>query len=182
MASLLPQNMQDDSNIALEKCAAKALDVDMAPLMIYLIDRVDAKLLPLIAENFHITGDEGWNFCTTEQEKRELLKSAIPLHQYKGTKYAVLRVLEVLNLQGSLEQWFEYDGIPHHFRVIIKVFDKSLDEEIEKKLIKLITIFKNKRAILDKIEMYLTSKVKIRFYPRMLIGEVITIKSKKENQ
>lgn len=181
MASLLPKNIQDESNLALEKCAAKALDIEIAPLMIYIIDRVDARLLPLIAENFHITGDEGWNFCTTEKEKRELLKAAIPLHQYKGTKYAVLRVLEVLNLEGSLEQWFEYDGIPHHFRVIIKVFDKSINEETEKKLIRLITIFKNKRAILDKIEMYLTTKVKIRFYPRMLMGEVITIKSKEVN-
>lgn len=182
MVSLLPKILQDESNQALEKASANVLDVDMSSMMIYLIDHLDSKYLPLLAENFHILGDEGWNFCETEKEKRELLKAAIPLHQYKGTKYAVLRVLDVMNLNGTLEQWFEYDGIPYHFKLVLKVFDKKLDEETEIKLLRLINIFKNKRSILDSIEAYITSNVAIKFYSKALIGKVYTVRPKRINK
>lgn len=176
MASLLPAVLQDESNLAIEKCAFKALDVDVAPYMIWLVDRVDARLLPLLAKEFHVEGDEGWNFCKNEQEQRELIKAAIPLHRYKGTAKAVLRVLEILKIEGSLQQWFEYDGIPFHFRLSLKIFDRALDEETEETLLRLVNIFKNKRSILDLIDTWLSSKAQSTVFCRVLCGEVITVR------
>ncbi|MDI5349547.1 phage tail protein, partial [Salmonella enterica subsp. enterica serovar Kentucky] len=42
--------------------------------------------------------------------KRELIKQAIELHKYKGTPWAVRRVLEILSLPGTISEWFEYGG------------------------------------------------------------------------
>lgn len=179
MASLLPKTLQDKSNLAIEKIIAETFDPDISPLMIYLVDSVDSKLLPLLAEQFHVQGDEGWNYCRNEQEQRALIKSSIPLHRYKGTKPAVLRALEILKIEGKLEQWFEYDGIPYHFRLSLKVFDRNLDEETEKTLLRLINIFKNKRSILDGIDVYLSAKVESTVFCRMLFGEVLTIRARK---
>lgn len=178
MTSLLPKKMQDKSNLALEQISAQTFDTDVSKLMIYLVDRVDARLLPLLAEQFKVQGDEGWNFCQTEQERRELIKNAIPLHRMKGTKPAVIRAFEILGIEGELQQWFEYDGIPFHFRLALRIFDRNFDEETEKTLLSLVYRFKNERSILDSIEMYLTTKVTGTIFCHTLLGEVVTIMKK----
>ncbi|MGC6751651.1 phage tail protein I, partial [Escherichia coli] len=82
------------ANIAAERFA----QLDLTALMVYLIDQVDASALPALAEQFHVQGLEGWLLTTDEREKRELIKQAIELHKYKGTIWAVRRVLEILSL------------------------------------------------------------------------------------
>ena len=94
------------ANIAAERFA----QLDLTALMVYLIDQVDASALPALAEQFHVQGLEGWLFTTDEREKRELIKQAIELHKYKGTIWAVRRVLEILSLPGTISEWFEYGG------------------------------------------------------------------------
>ncbi len=42
-------------------------------------------------------GYEGWLNTKTDDEKRALIKKAIELHRYKGTKYALNNVLNSLN-------------------------------------------------------------------------------------
>lgn len=41
------------------------------------------------------------------EEKRNLVKNAIMLHMHKGTPFAIKQVFEALNLQASLQEWFE---------------------------------------------------------------------------
>ena len=178
MTSLLPIALQDESNLALEKCAAKSFENDLKPLMIYAFDHVIAKLLPLLAEQFHILGDEGWNFAQTEQEKRNLLKSAIDIHRYKGTKYALKKVLETLNMSGDIREWFEYGGEPFHFKVLLNIFDRGLSDELEQQLLRLINKFKNKRSVLEAIEIFLTTNCTQNIYTYVLLGETVTIKAK----
>ncbi|MDD3236799.1 MAG: phage tail protein I [Candidatus Gastranaerophilales bacterium] len=180
MGSLIPVVLQDQSNLAVEKCAAKAFEMDLKPLMIYAFDHVDLKFLPLLAEAFHILGDEGWNFAESEQEKRNLLKNALEIHRYKGTKYALLKVLETLNIQGDIKEWFEYEGNPYYFKVILNVFSRGLSETVEQQLIKLINTFKNARSRLEAIEVYLTSICKQNIFAYTKIGEIITINAKEE--
>lgn len=179
MTSLLPVSIQDEKTLNLEKTAEKAFTRDLKELMIYAFDHVKPDLLNLLAEQFHILGDEGWNLAKTEQEKRDLLKISLEIHRYKGTKHALLRVLEILKLKGGIKEWFEYDGNPYFFRVVLQVFDRPLDDETEALFFKLINTFKNARSRLEAIEMYLSSTTELRTYCRMLFGEVMTIKAKR---
>lgn len=70
-------------------------------LLVYLVDIVNADVLPHLASQFHIT-DEGYLFAETDEAKRELIKSAIEIHRHKGTPWAVKRVFELLGL-GKVE-------------------------------------------------------------------------------
>ncbi|MCP0736551.1 phage tail protein I, partial [Salmonella enterica subsp. enterica serovar Mbandaka] len=94
---LLPPPLASDerfsilANIAAERFA----QIDLTALLVYLVDIVDASALPSLAGQFHVQGLEGWLFAANEQEKRELIKQAIELHKYKGTPWAVRRVLEI---------------------------------------------------------------------------------------
>lgn len=178
MKSLLPIALQDESNLALEQCITKAFEIDLKPMMIYAFDHVDVELLSFLAEQFHVLGDEGWNFTKTEQEKRNLLKNALEIHRYKGTKYALIKVLETLNIQGNIEEWFEYGGNPYYFKVVLNVLNQGLTDKVELQLLNLINTFKNARSKLETIEIYLTSLCAQNIYAYALIGEIITVNKK----
>lgn len=175
---MIPEILNDLSNKTLLNCAKKAFNIDLKPFAYFIFDKVDENLLPVLAEMFHITGNEGWNLAQNTSQKRELLKKAFILHKTKGTKQAIKDVLSALNLNGNILEWFEYGGEPYHFRVLLKVFDRTLDNETENMLLALIYEFKNVRSHLEKIEIYLTSCAEITFFPRILCGETITLKGR----
>lgn len=72
---------------------------DSMPLdMIFknLIDTVPALLLPWHADESSLTGLDGWNLATTNLQKRELIKSAVELHAYKGTPWSLREIIRRL--------------------------------------------------------------------------------------
>lgn len=148
---LLPPPLASDerfsilANIAAERFA----QLDMTTLLVYLVDVVDASALPSLAEQFHVQGLEGWLFASDEQEKRELIKQAIELHKYKGTVWAVRRVLEILSLPGAITEWFEYGGKAYFFKVDIELVNQGMDENLFNNLVELIHQYKNVRSKLE---------------------------------
>ncbi|UTH76106.1 phage tail protein I [Chromobacterium sp. IIBBL 290-4] len=79
-------------------------------LLVYLVDSVEPALLPLLAEQFHVAGDEGWLLANGDAKRRELIKRAISLHRYKGTRWAVTEVFRVLGVNIELTEWWEKNG------------------------------------------------------------------------
>lgn len=175
MQSLFPTALRDKSNLTLEKVINEVFKFDLKPLMFLFIDQCDERLLKILAQSFHVMGDEGWDFANTLTEKRNLVKNAILIHRYKGTKAALKRVLNVLNVTGSITEWFEYNGRPMYFRVLLEVFDKPLSIDTELKLIRLINEFKNVRSKLETIEIYLTQKANMYTYCHVTSGLTISI-------
>lgn len=175
MVSLFPKILRDKSTLILEKCINKAFDIDINSFLVYLIDKVDIRILKYLAYQFHILGDEGWNLCETEREQRELLKVAIRLHKIKATKQAVERCLEVLGLIGEVVEWFEYSGRPHRFRVLVTLSVQSATEETFAKLIRYINCFKNARAILDSFDVQMYPQGEQYTFGRVVCDEVYTI-------
>jgi phage tail P2-like protein len=109
-ALLLPPPLAGDERFqALGQLAARISDIDLSTLLVYLVDTVNASALPNLAEQLHILG-EGWQFARDDDERRRLLKRAIELHRYKGTRWAIQQVLETLALSGQISEWFEYGG------------------------------------------------------------------------
>ena len=172
--SLLPKILRDSSNLTLEKCVYKAFDIDLKPFMIYLLDNVDIRILKYLAYQFHILGDEGWNLCETEKEQRDLLKIAFQIHKFKGTKKALIRILNILGLKSAVQEWFEYSGRIHRFKIIITVTTESHSPELYNKLKKYINIFKNKRSRCELLEVRLLSQGYSYIFPRVISEEVLT--------
>lgn len=158
------------ANIAAERFA----QLDLTALMVYLIDQVDASALPALAEQFHVQGLEGWLFTTDEREKRELIKQAIELHKYKGTIWAVRRVLEILSLPGTISEWFEYGGRAYFFKVDIALVDKGLDENLFNDLVELIHEYKNTRSKLEALIVWLINQSAIPVIGCALYGGELT--------
>lgn len=170
----------DDINLKIfdEICEERFAGLDLECILVSIIDNVPADALPHLAEQYHITGNEGWLQALNEQEKRELIKSAIKMHRYKGTKYAIEEIFKTLNIVGNVEEWFNYGGQPYYFKVILQIFNRSINEETEKKLRDLINEYKNERSWLEEIQFYLTTNAKMHAYSACITQETITVNSK----
>lgn len=110
----LPPPLAGDARFqVLSQIALEAFDVDLSPLLVYLVDTVDVSVLPHLAEQFSLVGD-GWELAETESAQRDLVKAAIGIHLHKGTPWAVRQVFAVLGL-GEVEilesrSGFQRDG------------------------------------------------------------------------
>lgn len=175
---LLPPPLASDerfsilANIAAERFA----QIDLTALLVYLVDIVDASALPSLAGQFHVQGLEGWLFAVNEQEKRELIKQAIELHKYKGTPWAVRRVLEILSLPGTISEWFEYGGKAYFFKVEIELINQGMDENLFNNLVDLIHEYKNVRSKLEALIVWIINQSAIPVIGSALYsGEITTV-------
>ncbi|QEL57044.1 phage tail protein [Chromobacterium paludis] len=103
MADAVSPILKQDARFGpLAALTERLTDIDLTPFLVYLLDNVDAKLLPQLAEQFHIGGDEGWTLAESDEARRALLHSANELHRYKGTPWAIREVIRRLGL-GEVE-------------------------------------------------------------------------------
>ncbi len=161
-----------------EICEERFRNLNLDAVLVSIIDNVPSDALPHLAEQYHITGNEGWLQALSESEKRNLIKSAIKMHRYKGTKYAIEEIFNTLNIVGNVKEWFNYGGKPYYFKVILQIFNRSINEETETKLRALIDEYKNERSWLEQIEFFLSSLGKEYLYSATIQKETITVNSK----
>ena len=177
LGNLAPIN---DINLKIfdEICEERFGNLNLDAVLVSIIDNVPSDALPHLAEQYHITGNEGWLQALSESEKRNLIKSAIKMHRYKGTKYAIEEIFNTLNIVGNVKEWFNYAGKPYYFKVILQIFNRSINEETETKLRALIDEYKNERSWLEQIEFFLSSLGKEYLYSATIQKETITVNSK----
>lgn len=151
-SSMLPQILQDKTNLALEECINKSLDFDLSKIMTCMPDNLSDSVLSALAGQFHVLS-EGWNDCKTREEKISLLKQAIRLHRYKATVKAIKECINSDDIKADYIPWFKYDGLHHHFKIRLYLDGISYSEEIKSTILKKIEEYKQLRAKLDKTEI-----------------------------
>lgn len=167
--------INDLSSKTFDDLFSRFQELDTECLLVYLFDKVEESALVHLAEQFHITGNEGWASCSTVAEKRDLIKNSLNLHRFRGTKYSLKRVLEILGLNGKVSEWFEYDGKPYHFRIAVDMNNKGFDETTEKSLIDLITANKNVRSKLESLIINLITSTEQRYASYAITSEELTV-------
>ena len=161
LKKLLPISIAGDEKF---QAIADACDAELEkvyenaeiPAILSRIDQLPEPVLDLLAWQFHI---EGWELASSIDEKRALIKSAIELHRYKGTKWAIKKVLEVLNLSGDIKEWFEYGGEPYCFRITTDISERKYVDT--PKLLELINSYKNVRSWVEALIVTLAAAGKV---------------------
>jgi phage tail P2-like protein len=175
MSNLAPIN---DINLKIfdEICEERFSKIELDVLIVAVIDNLPPDALPHLAEQYHVTGNEGWLQCRNDDERRDLIKRSIEIHRYKGTKYALKRVLDMFGLEGKVNEWFEYGGSPFEFTVDLEFVSKGLDMELVEKLEDRINEYKNVRSKLSGLHISVSNKLKNHKYKSAcLTGEITTI-------
>lgn len=55
----------------------------------------------------------------SSKTKRALIQGSLLFYTQMGTPAAVNRIIETIFETGYIEEWYEYDGDPHHFRAYV---------------------------------------------------------------
>jgi len=69
---------------------------DLTESLVYLVDSVNANVLPYLAEQFNVDGLAGFAVASNEREQRELIKISILLHKFMGTPWSIKKACETV--------------------------------------------------------------------------------------
>lgn len=153
LLSTLPRALAEDENLlALASATADSLaahNVRIEDLLIYAnIDNLPEDLLDMLAYDFKV---DWWDYSYSLEEKRKTLKRSWYVHKYMGTTAAVKTALSSIYPSAILEEWFDYDGEPYHFRLIIPIDEQTVDPVKHDTVMKLVRFYKNLRSVLDSV-------------------------------
>jgi P2-related tail formation protein len=118
MDSLIPLSIKDERTPGFEACITRMGSLDITPLLIYLVDQVNATALPHLAEQFNIYGRSSWRLAVTDLDKRNLIKKAIELHRRAGTPWAIKQA--ILALGFSEVDLIERDPVWNEFKLLVR--------------------------------------------------------------
>ena len=133
------------------------------------IDNMTGAELDMLAEELHIS----WYDKTAAMDvKRELIKNSDLVHAKMGTNWAVQNVIETYFGSGEIEDWYDYEGEPHHFKVITS--NQSVTDEAAAKFLSVLDKVKRKSAFLDGIEVVADGECDINVFLINVETETIT--------
>lgn len=158
MMDSFPLALQKDPKmVALAHSIANVLEMRLDEItlgQIYTrIDELPEDLLDILAKDFAV---DWYDKSYTLEEKRKTIKGSWYVHRHRGTKAAVETAIAALYPNPVIEEWFDYDGSPYHFRLRIPVdyIDTAKHEQICRKII----CYKNLRSHLDRIIYEISSR------------------------
>ncbi|WP_238649769.1 phage tail protein I [Paenibacillus piscarius] len=106
-------------------------------------------------------------------QKRLLVKNAIPFHRHKGTPQAVEDLIAILFGRGAVEEWWQYGGEPYHFRVLTNNSDVTTTRAQE--FIAAVDAVKRLSTVLDSVTISQAEELPLFFGGFLHVGEIITI-------
>ncbi len=116
------------------------------------IDNLPENVIDEVAEMLNV------DFYDSESDiiiKRQLVKTALPIKQYKGTPYAVEQLITAYFGEGRVLEWFEYGGQPYYFKVYTR--NPRALTDLHDKFIRALNAVKNARSHLD--DVYVVNRV-----------------------
>ena len=133
------------------------------------IDNMSDAELDMLAEELHISW---YDKAAVIEVKRGLIKNSDMVHSKMGTNWAVQNVIETYFGSGQIEDWFDYEGEPHHFRVITE--NQSITAGASDKFLSVLEKVKRKSAFLDGIEVVADGECNIHVFLLNCERETIT--------
>lgn len=112
------------------------------------VDSLDERTLDYLAVELRTPAYED---SLPLETKRTLIKGTLPFYAKLGTPAAVDWVTNAIFGNGGMEEWFEYGGEPHHFRIYINGSYNIFSIEKIEEYIRAIFTVKRLSSWLDKV-------------------------------
>ena len=119
-ARMLPSWMREDP---CDAALASAIDPVMRSMaedltLLTVWNRIDDLPESVLDELAWALSIEWWDAEAPLEAKRTILRQSDLVHAKKGTPAAVESVVSAYFGEGRVEEWFEYGGRPHHYRIL----------------------------------------------------------------
>lgn len=160
LVATLPAALQKDpSAVALAEAMADLLarrPDEIEQLRIYpVIDRLDARLLDILAYDFKV---DWWDADYSLEEKRRTLKNSWRVHKLLGTKAAVEMAISAIYPRTTVLEWWEYGGEPYHFRLDINITNDSIDSVKQRRVLERVNFYKSLRSHNDGVTYFVEAE------------------------
>lgn len=119
----------------------------MKVLLLPNLDKLSEALVDELAWQYHV---DFYRDNYPIETKRNLVRTAIERHRYKGTPKAVEEIVSTVYQYAIVEEWFEYGGDPYYFRVLLRAQDPAPPLSIGE-VVQLIDAYKSYRSWLEGI-------------------------------
>lgn len=140
-------------------------------LIVPRVDELPEEILDALAYELHVD----WYDATASIDvKRNLIKNSDKVHMYLGTPYAVEQVVQDYFGDGYVEEWFEYNGQPYHFRVVTS--NPSVTGEQANQFAKAVEKVKNLRSRLEQVIISMTGEMQLYFSNVLQTGDYMEIR------
>lgn len=156
---LLPQFMRDDAAVTGLAAGVNEIVRGLASSVTMLstwdhVDHLSESELDELAWELNI---QWYDIGANLEVKRSLIKNSDKVFQRLGTKWAVENIINTYFGEGHVEEWFEYDGEPGHFRVLSP--NPSLNDERLAEFLNLLNKVKRASAKLDGVLITLAGQM-----------------------
>lgn len=111
------------------------------------IEELSSDLINALAIQFHV---DYYNKNLPLDTRRSLVKNSFRWHLRKGTKSIVEEMVKIVFNDGVVQEWWEYNGEPYHFRVDLLLSPPITTDGINE-ILYAINLVKNVRSWLDQI-------------------------------
>ncbi len=153
---VFPEALQNDESIvALARSIASVLTEhgkELRGLTIYSrIDELPEDLLDILAKDFKV---DWYDPDYVLEQKRQIVKDSWHVHRTLGTKAAVVSAISAIYPETQVLEWWEYDGQPYHFRLLINSTFENVDPALHQRVMEKVNYYKPLRSVLDVVEYY----------------------------
>ena len=151
-ADYLPRPLKHDPKMRAiaEAVTKEALTVsgEIENVLIYSrIDELPEELIDILAYDMHV---DWYDYSYPLKVKRDILKGSVRVHKKMGTKYAVEKALGALYPQSEVEEWYQYEGQPHHFHIVCDVTENRVTASFQD-IINAVMMYKRLSSHLDEV-------------------------------
>jgi phage tail P2-like protein len=158
----LPDPLKNDNTmLALGKAIAGELQENIRLSRLAIIyarlDELDEPLLDILARDFHV---DWYEDDYPVEAKRQVIKDSVKVHKRLGTKYAMTTALGSVFPHTEVQEWYEYGGTHHRFRIILDFTNAKAPADIFQ-IIRTQQFCKRLTAHLDEIIIQMSAVVEI---------------------
>ncbi len=144
-----PALKQDEKMVALGRLVADELHItaeETKKNIIYAnINELSETWLDTLAYDLHV---DWYDYDYPIEAKRAIIRDSVRVHQKLGTKAAVEMALGGIHPLSEIEEWFDYNGTPFHFRIVLDTTNSRVEADYEE-IVKTVNIYKRLTAHLD---------------------------------
>ena len=111
------------------------------------IDYLPENILDIIAYDLKV---DWYDYSWPIDVKRATIKDSVKIHKRLGTPYAVNTAIGNLHPNSEIEEWFDYEGKPHRFRIVLDTTNSRLNIDIDQ-ILKAVKYYKRKTSIMEEV-------------------------------
>lgn len=138
------------------------------------IAQLDDPILDELAWAFRLDQLQLWDTATT-QGKRDLLVNIFAIRKKSGTRFAVRRIFDVMEVDGIVVEWWEEGAAAYTYRLRLFVDEVGITDAQLFQIGELTHRFAPARAQLSEFAVESDRTAPARLYPAVTIGRHTTI-------